>query len=46
MKQVLLSADGEISVYCVPDAVADDLETYWSAAVIGCTKAPMLQGIG
>ena len=28
MKQVLLSADGEISVYCVPDAVADDLETY------------------
>ena len=28
MEQVLLSADGEISVYCVPDAVADDLETY------------------
>ncbi len=28
MKQVLLSADGEISVYRVPDEVADDLEAY------------------
>ena len=28
MKQVLLSADGEISVYCVPDAVAEKLEKY------------------
>ena len=28
MKQVLLSADGAISVYRVPDAVADDLEKY------------------
>ena len=28
MKNVLLSADGEISVYCVPDHVADNLEKY------------------
>ena len=28
MKQILLSADGPISVYRVPDAVADDLEAY------------------
>ena len=41
MKQVLLSADGEISVYYVPDAVADALETY--CLEFSC---PMLQGIG
>ena len=28
MKQVLLSADGAISVYRVPDAVAENLEKY------------------
>lgn len=28
MKKVLLSADNEISVYSVPDAVADDLVKY------------------
>ena len=28
MKQVLLSADGEISVFSVPDEVADNLERY------------------
>ena len=28
MKKVLLSADGEISVYSVPDEVADNLERY------------------
>lgn len=28
MKNVLLSADGEISVFAVPDPVADDLEKY------------------
>lgn len=28
MKNVLLSADSEISVYSVPDEVADDLERY------------------
>lgn len=30
MKRVLLSADGEISVYAVPDEVADHLEEYCS----------------
>lgn len=28
MKNVLLSADGEISVFCVPDHVAENLEKY------------------
>lgn len=28
MKRVLLSADSEISVFAVPDKVADDLERY------------------
>lgn len=28
MKNILLSADGEISVFSVPDAVADNLEKY------------------
>ena len=30
MKRVLLSADSEISVFSVPDEVADDLERYCS----------------
>ena len=30
MKKVLLSADNEISVFSVPDEVADDLERYCS----------------
>lgn len=28
MKRILLSADGEISVFNVPDEVADNLEQY------------------
>ncbi len=28
MKKILLSADSEISVFCVPDEIADNLEKY------------------
>ena len=28
MKEIILSADGDSVVYSVPDAVADDLQTY------------------
>ncbi len=46
MKNVLLSADSEISVFNVPDEVADNLEKYClEFSVIGFMKVPMLQNI-
>lgn len=46
MKYVLLSADSEISVFSVPDKVADNLEnTAWSFAVTGCTKVRILHRV-
>lgn len=40
MKNILLSADSEISVFSVPDKVADNLENIvWTFAVTGYIKA-------
>lgn len=44
MKNVLLSADSAISLFSVPDKVADNLEKYClDFAVTGCIKVLMQQ---
>lgn len=46
MRNILLSADNEISVFSVPDEVADNLEEYClEFAVIGYTKVQKQQSI-